>query len=97
MPDAFSQENADFSRMADVNNPEKNLYINDVIHKTYISVDKNGTKAAAVTAVEMVAAGAAIMEEKEVKEVILDRPFVYLIVDNANMLPLFMGIVTDIS
>ncbi len=96
MPDAFSQESADFSRMADVNNPEKNLYINDVIHKTYISVDKNGTKAAAVTAVEMYATASA-REEREIKEVILDRPFVYLIVDNANMLPLFMGIVTDIA
>ena len=95
--DAFSQESADFSRMADINNPEKNLYIDDVLHKTYISVDKNGTKAAAVTAVMVAAVGAAFTEEQEIKEVILNRPFVYIIADSEKHLPLFMGIVTDID
>ncbi|MBR1555379.1 MAG: serpin family protein, partial [Oscillospiraceae bacterium] len=97
IPDAFSKENADFSKMADFRNPENHLYINDVIHKTYISVDKNGTKAAAVTAVEMYATASAIPEEREIREVTLDRPFLYMIVDNRNNLPLFLGIVTDIA
>lgn len=97
MADAFSRESADFSKMADVSNPEKKLYIGDVLHKTYISVDKNGTKAAAVTSVMVAAAGAAITEEPEIKEVILNRPFVYMIVDTRNYLPLFMGFVTDIE
>ena len=96
IPDAFSKKDADFSKMAEFQNPEKNIYINDIIHKTYISVDKNGTKAAAVTAVEMYSTASAI-EERETREVTLDRPFVYMIVDNANQLPLFLGIVTDIT
>ena len=95
--DAFSHENADFSKMADVSGPGEKLCISNVLHKTYISVDKNGTKAAAVTSVEMMATGSAPRKEREVKEVILDRPFVYMIVDTRNYLPLFMGFVTDIE
>ena len=96
MTDAFSRQNADFSAMAETTNPEDNLFISDVLHKTYISVDKNGTKAAAATAVTMAVAGAAIQKEPP-KEVILNRPFVYMIVDSNENLPLFIGTVMDIK
>ena len=33
----------------------------------------------------------------EVKEVILDRPFVYMIIDTNANLPLFMGTVTEVA
>ena len=96
MKDAFSRQNADFSAMAETTNPEDNIFISDVLHKTYISVDKNGTKAAAATAVVMGITNAA-REEEPPKEVILNRPFVYMIVDSRENLPLFIGTVMDIK
>lgn len=91
MPDAFSPDNADFSRLGKV--PGENIYIGDVLHKTYISVDAQGTKAAAVTKVEMRLTSAL----EDTKNVILDRPFVYAIIDNSTNLPIFIGTVMEIN
>lgn len=95
MPTAFTEGAADFSPM--VTDPTVNLYISNVIHKTYIELDENGTKAAAVTAVEMSCESAAFEEPKEVKEVILNRPFVYAIVDTSTGMPIFMGTVNSVA
>ncbi len=89
MSDAFSKDNADFSKMSDYE-----LYIDSVIHKTHITVDEKGTKAGAVTSIEMKNAS---MPIDKPKEVILDRPFVYMIIDTTNNLPLFMGVLTEIK
>ena len=89
MNDAFDMDQADFSGIADVNKGE--LYISRVIHKTAINVDEKGTKAGAATAVEMKTNGAFL------NAVYLNRPFVYMIVDNQTCLPLFIGQVTHIS
>jgi serine protease inhibitor len=40
--------------------------------------------------------GSAECESKIAWTVTLDRPFVYMIVDNATNLPIFIGVVTDI-
>ncbi len=77
---------ADFSLMA-----EENVYIDEVRHKTYIEVTDKGTRAAAASSTGMKNAS---VEEKKV--VYLDRPFVYMIIDNATNLPIFMGVVTEI-
>ena len=61
-----------------------------------VEVDEHGTKAAAATAVVMECA-AAMPEEREVKTVHLDRPFVYLIVDCDTNVPLFIGTVMDVE
>ena len=90
MPTAFSY-GADFSGMRD--SEYDNLSISKVLHKTYIELDSNGTKAAAVTSVGINRTSATITE----RFVTLDRPFVYLIVDNETTLPIFMGVVTDIG
>ncbi len=95
MPTAFTEGTADFSPM--VTDESVNLYISKVIHKTYIELDENGTKAAAVTAVEMKTESAALEDVKEVKEVILDRPFVYAIVDVETGIPVFMGTVNSVK
>lgn len=63
------------------------LYINRVLHKTYISVDERGTKAGAATAVEVNDECAIV----DVKTVYLNRPFVYMIVDCENGVPVFIG------
>ena len=71
------------------------MFISKVLHKTFIEVDENGTKAAAATAISMECAGA-MPDERERKEVICDRPFAYMIVDTENNMPVFVGTVNDI-
>lgn len=95
MPTAFSEDLADFSPM--VTDETVDLFINRVIHKTFIELDENGTKAAAVTAVAMDCESAMIEEPREVKEVILDRPFVYAIVNTESGLPIFIGTVNSVA
>lgn len=64
-----------------------NTTVGEVIHKTFIEVDEQGTRAAAVTSV--MTKMAALPEEKP--EVRLDRPFVYAIMDTRYGVPLFLG------
>ena len=87
-------ETPHLSKMGLYNGGTGNLYIGSVIHKTHIEMGEKGTKAGAVTAVIM--CGNAAMPE-EVKEVILDRPFVYAIVDDATNIPIFIGAVNSIK
>lgn len=93
MPLAFDAERADLSGLG--HSRDGNLYISQVLHKTFISVDQQGTKAAAVTAVEVTTECA--MEPVDVYYVTLDRPFVYMIVDNSTRLPVFIGAAMDIQ
>ena len=90
--DAFDASRADLRAMGGA--PNDQLYVSGVLHKTYLSLDENGTKAAAVTAVVTDAASA---EPPEVHRVVLDRPFVYMIVDTHANLPLFLGTVTQMN
>ena len=91
MTRAFQSGIADFYGMTD---DERGLYIGKVIHKTHIEVTPVGTRAGAATVVAM-EAGAALDPEPP-KEVILNRPFVYAIVDNKTSLPVFIGTVNSI-
>lgn len=93
MEDAFSPEDADFSKMCV--SEDGNIYIGRVLHKTYIDVNPKGTEAAAATAVEMVKECA--MLPNEVKTVYLDRPFVYFLIDRESGLPIFMGTVNQLE
>jgi serine protease inhibitor len=90
MPDAFSGA-ADFSKMA--RSSDGDLFISRVLHKAYIEVDERGTKAGAATVVEMKDTAALY----EPKSVILDRPFVYAILDGETGLPIFLGTTTEIA
>ena len=94
MPTAFDPSGADFSKLG--SSSEGNLYIGNVLHKTFIRVDGMGTQAGAATVVEVVAEGAWEPDE-EIKEVIADRPFIYMILDSENNLPIFIGCVTEIT
>jgi len=93
MPTAFDKFGADFSSLGIPNPPFENIYIGDVIHKTFIEVDQRGTRAGAATAVQM-AMPTSVPPPPEV--VILDRPFVFAIIDNAAKLPIFIGSVLEI-
>ena len=95
MTDAFDWRVADFSRLGTYNVEGMNICINRVLHKTFISVSEQGTRAGAATAVEMVAEGA--MEIVEFKEVVLDRPFVYMLIDCETNLPFFIGTMMNVN
>ncbi len=82
MPVAFS-EGADFSGMTG----NRDLFIGDVVHKAFVSVDEAGTEAAAATAVVMKLTA---VPETPV-EVTIDRPFVFLIHDMETGTILFLG------
>ena len=87
MMTAFSAE-ADFNKIS--NTP---LTIGEVLHKTHIEVDEDGTKAAAATAVLMKMMSAFAPEP--LPTVYLDRPFIYMITDNQHALPIFIGAVSS--
>jgi len=86
MPGAFSDV-ADFSGMTG----EKDLFISDVVHKAFVSVDEEGTEAAAATAVVMKLSA---MPESPI-EVTVDHPFIFLIRDLETGAILFVGRVLD--
>ncbi|MBQ9510084.1 MAG: serpin family protein [Clostridia bacterium] len=89
LSDAFSDSKADFSGI----DKRNDLYIDKVLHKTHIEVKQEGTKAAAVTSVSINTKGAFF----PMTTVKLDRPFVYMIIDSATNLPVFMGVVTEVK
>ncbi len=94
MQDAFDPDQADFSGLG--TSSIGNIYISQVLHKTFIAVDERGTEAGAATVVEMVEK-TSLIDPEEVKTVYLDRPFVYMIMDCETQLPLFIGTVTGIE
>jgi serpin B len=82
MPVAFSPS-ADFSGMTG----GKELYIDQVIHKAFVSVDEAGTEAAAATAVDMKLTSM----PAEPVNVTIDHPFIFLIRDIETGTILFVG------
>ena len=83
--DAFDGAAADFSKMG--RSARSNICIGDVIQKTHIDVDEEGTRAAAATAVIATDCCARLYDEK----LTFDRPFVYAIVDTQTNIPIFIG------
>jgi serpin B len=88
MKRAFSV-NAEFSAMA-----EERLFISEVKQKSYVEVNEEGTEAAAVTGISVVATGVE-MEPPKPFEMIVDRPFLFVISDTVTDSILFIGIVND--
>jgi len=72
---------ADFSKMS-----VKPLMISEVLHKTYVVVNEEGTEAAAVTSVGMMTNSMPV-----VKEFIVNKPFLYLIREKSTGVILFIG------
>jgi serpin B len=88
MPVAFSAD-ADFSGMTG----NRDLAIDDILHKAFVSVDEAGTEAAAATAVIMTLT--AVPAPPVV--VTVDRPFIFLIRDIETGTILFIGRVVNPS
>lgn len=84
MPSAFGVgDGADFSGM----DGTLNLLISEVVHKAFVSVDEEGTEAAAATAV-IIAEMSAIADATEMR---IDRPFIFMIRDTGTNSLLFLG------
>jgi serine protease inhibitor len=82
---AFSDTDADFSGIS-----PQYLYIAEVLHKTYIKVNEEGTEAAAVTAIVFETTSAGPRNYLR-----LDRPFLFAITENSSQSILFMGAVAE--
>ena len=95
MSDAFDSAAADFSGMDGksclAGNP-KCLYIREILHKAFVSVDEAGTEAAAATAVVITQESA----PPNPVSVSVDRPFIFLIRDRETGVVLFVGRVMKI-
>jgi serine protease inhibitor len=88
MQSAFDPGAADFSGMT----TREELYISKVVHEAYITVDEEGTEAAAATAVIARVSAAPTME---IVELTIDRPFIFALRDQETGALLFLGRVTD--
>lgn len=71
------------------------LFVSEILHKTYIRVDEEGAEAAAATAV--IVGTTAMPVEEEFKVFTADRPFIFTIYDRLDNTILFIGIVSDLG
>lgn len=83
---AFDPARADFSAMTS----EERLHVSAVLHEGFIAVDETGTEAAAATAEVMAGTSMPVY-----RQVVVDRPFLFVIHDIAHGTPLFLGRVVD--
>ena len=96
MGDAFDPSRSDFSGIdgrSCAAGDQPCLYVEDVVHQAFVSVDEAGTEAAAATAVLMRIESAG----PPPVTVAIDRPFIFLIRDRATGAILFLGRVLDPS
>lgn len=85
---AFGND-ADFSGLFET--PTGPLYLSDVVQRTFIKVDENGTEAAAASAAIVAVRSVIVQEPIEVK---VDRPFLFFLHDDGGRV-LFAGRVAD--
>ena len=90
--DAFDPYLSDLSDIRDINGDSR-LYVSNVIHKTHVRIDENGFEGAAATAIEV----RLTFLPKERKEVIIDRPFVFMIIDKTTGTAIFTGKVVTLE
>lgn len=89
MADPFRSSRADFSGIS-----EEGLFVSAAIHRANITVDEEGTEAAAVT---IIVAEATSGSEVEPLRLTIDRPFIFAITERETGAILFLGRVSDPS
>ncbi len=95
MVDAFSPGAADFSNMVENGDmPDGNLYVSSALHRAVVTVDEEGTEAAAVTILEV---GATSLPPPVEFTFRADKPFLFAIYDAQTETILFLGRVVDPS
>jgi serpin B len=95
---AFNNPNgangAQFDRMTTSRNPDEQLFISAVRHKTFVEVNEKGTEAAAATGIAMAAAEARFEPPKTrpfIPTFWADKPFLFAICDKETGSILFLG------
>ncbi|HEX5222282.1 MAG TPA: serpin family protein [Verrucomicrobiae bacterium] len=88
---AFLAKSADFSSMC-----SEPVFISEASQKAFVEVNEKGTEAAAVTMVEAMALGIEMNPPKPF-QMIVDRPFLFVIEHGESKTILFMGVVFDPS
>ena len=83
---------ADYSNLVDTGR----LSNATMLHKTYVELDATGTKAAAVTAMEIEGINGGEYKRPKEYVVYLDRPFIFIIADKSND-PIFIGVVKGLQ
>jgi len=68
------------------------LRVNRILHKAMVSVDLTGTEAAAATFITIVPLSA---DFGGTREVTVDRPFLFIVYDKKNRIPLLVGRILD--
>ncbi len=91
---AFDGQRADFTGMIPAEEMTENIFISDVLQKTFVEVNEEGTEAAAVTKGEMTETAMPV-EEPERFQMRVDRPFFLVIRNNSTGTILFMGLIVD--
>ena len=97
MVNAFDETEADFSGidgLSCIAGDDECLLISDVLHKAFVTVDEEGTEAAAATAV-IIGITKSVGAPEEHIEVNVDRPFLFLIRDRQSGTILFLGRVLE--
>jgi serpin B len=88
---AFNQTNADFSNIF-----SEQHFISEIRQKTFVEVGEEGTEAAAVTMEFMTLSSGFHEPPPPPLEMIVDRPFLFAIVDARSEMILFMGVVNEL-
>ncbi len=86
---AFDESAADFSGMGPI---PPNLYISKVKQKTFVEVNETGTEAAATTSLKFQLLSLTIVQTVDM---LINRPFFFVIRDNDSGTILFMGEITN--
>ncbi|MDZ7798090.1 MAG: serpin family protein [Patescibacteria group bacterium] len=81
-----------FTASADFNKIAADVYISDVLHKTFVEVNEEGTEAAAVTSVKIITTAE---EPQESFNMLVNKPYFFAIRDNEIGENLFMGIINN--
>jgi serpin B len=95
MPSIFQTNNDDLDYILSKEyRDEWYVYVSDILQNCKLKLDENGTEAAAVTSIIMDCENAIMMPEEQL-DIILDRPFAFMIYDSQNENIIFIGKVIE--
>lgn len=87
----FDRDKADFGGIADLSEEKNRIHITQIRHKAFLEVEEKGTEAGAATAAEF--GGRSI--RPKIAEFTVNRPFLYLVVEEDTGAILFLGRISD--
>jgi len=92
---AFDMDTADFSKMAESQDPEENLFVSEALHKADIEFTEKGVKAAAVTVIIMGAGATSVQRPTFPHIIVINKPFMFVIRDKKTKDIWFTGTVYE--